>query len=340
MKKFYIQWHIIDRCNLRCKHCYQDIFSKDRELDFYGLKKIADNLIFTMEKWGAKLDIAITGGEPLLKKEVFTLISYLNNSNSVGNLSLITNGTILSIYLNELEKFKKIKEIKISLDGISEETNDWIRGEGTFSKVMENVREGKNRKIPFILMFTVMKKNLHDIEALPEFCKKEGFKGFIVERFFPLGMGKNLGDLVISGNEFLNVWLSLLEKFGFTAGKDELIKFRAIKVIYNKEKAKIFGSECIVGRDGIALLPDGTVLPCRRFLLPIGNLLNESLFEIWKNSEVLNLLREKKNFKGICKDCEIEDCIGCRAMSFCLTGDYLNEDPHCWLDRSPEERKN
>lgn len=339
MKRFYIQWHIIDRCNLRCKHCYQETFSKERELDFYGLKEIADNLISTMGKWGAKLDIAITGGEPLLKKEIFELFSYLSNSEFVGNLSLITNGTILSDYLEELEKFKKLKEIKISLDGISEETNDWIRGEGTFSKVMENVKKGMNGKIPYILMFTVMKKNLMEVEILLEFAKKEGFKGLIVERFFPLGMGKNIEDQVISGNEFLNVWLSLLDKLGYIARKEELIKYRAIKVIFYKNRAKIFGSECIVGRDGMALLPDGTVLPCRRFTLPIGNLLRESIYEIWKNSEVLNLIRKRSNLKGICKNCEIEGCIGCRAMSYCLTGDYLNEDPHCWLGKRAEERK-
>lgn len=334
MKKFYIQWHIIDRCNLRCKHCYQDNFSSERELDIYGLKEIADNLISTMERWEAKLDIAITGGEPFFKREIFELISYLNNSDSVENLSIITNGTNLSDFLEELEKFKKMKEIKISLDGVSEKTNDWIRGEGTFSKVMENVRKDKSRKIPFILMFTVMENNLSDIELLPEFAKKESFKGFIIERFFPLGMGKNMEDHVLSGNEFLRVWLTILEKFGYLAKKKDLIKFRAIKVLFYKEKAKIFGSECIVGKDGIAVLPDGTIFPCRRFAFPIGNLLKNSLFEIWRDSEVLNLLREKSNLKGICGKCEIEGCIGCRAMSYCLTGDYLQEDPHCWLRKN------
>ncbi len=334
MKRFYIQWHIIDRCNLRCKHCYQDIFSKERELDFHGLKEIADNLISTMKKWEAKLDIAITGGEPLLKKELFDLLSYLENSNSIGNISLITNGTILSEHINGLEKFKKIKEIKISLDGISEETNDSIRGKGTFSNVMENVRDGIRGKIPFILMFTVMKRNINDIELLPDFAKREGFKGFIIERFFPLGTGKKLETQVLSGNEFLNVWFKILEKFEYTVKKEDLIKFRAIKVLFYKEKAKILGSECIVGRDGIALLPDGTVLPCRRFTLPIGNLLTEPLYEIWKNSKVLELLKDKSNLKGICKNCDVKGCIGCRAMSYCLTGDYLSEDPHCWIGKT------
>lgn len=335
MKRFYIQWHIIDRCNLRCKHCYQDTFSKERELDIYGLKEVVDNLMFTMEKWGAKLDIAITGGEPLLKKEFFDLVSYMASFDSLGDLSLITNGTLLSQHWKELERLRKLKEIKISLDGITAETNDWIRGEGTFSIVMENIKGGIKGKIPFILMFTVMKKNMQDIEFLPDFTRKEGFKGFIIERFFPLGTGKNLLSQVLSGYEFLDVWFEILGKFGYSAKREELVKYRAIKVLYYREKAKIFGSECIVGRDGMALLPDGTVLPCRRFVLPIGNLLKESLYEIWKNSEVLNLIREKKNLKGICRDCEIDGCIGCRAMSFCLTGDYLHEDPHCWLGKTP-----
>ncbi|MGQ9617723.1 MAG: radical SAM protein [Candidatus Aminicenantia bacterium] len=331
MKKFYIQWHIIDRCNLRCKHCYQDNFSKEKELDINGLKEVAKNILLTVKKWRAKVDIAITGGEPLLKKEIFELLSYLQDSEFVGDLSIITNGTMLKEYMYEFRKFKKLKEIKISLDGVSEEINDWIRGKGSFSRTLENFKEFKTQKIPSILMFTVMKKNLEDALRLTEFVKREGFDGFIIERFFPLGQSKEMEGEVLSGYEFLFLWRKILDYFGYEAKSEELIKYRAIKVLFNGKIVKIMGSGCIVGRNGIAILPDGTVLPCRRFPLPIGNLRDSLLYEIWEKSDVLNFLRRRENLKGICKKCSIKNCIGCRAMSYCLTGDYLQEDPHCWI---------
>jgi radical SAM protein with 4Fe4S-binding SPASM domain len=77
-------------------------------------------------------------------------------------------------------------------------------------------------------------------------------------------------------------------------------------------------------------MPEGTVYPCRRFPISVGNLLEKSLEEIWEKSELLEKLRYKKNLKGKCGRCEVEDCSGCRSLALSLTGDYLEEDPHCW----------
>ncbi len=75
---FGFQWHITNRCNLRCTHCYQEDYSDANELSLDGLKRIANEIIGTLSKWNKRGDIAITGGEPLLKEEMFPLIHYLN----------------------------------------------------------------------------------------------------------------------------------------------------------------------------------------------------------------------------------------------------------------------
>ncbi len=69
--EFGFQWHITDKCNLRCTHCYQEDYSGSNELGLDGLERIADEIIKTLSKWNKKGDIAITGGEPLLKEEMF-----------------------------------------------------------------------------------------------------------------------------------------------------------------------------------------------------------------------------------------------------------------------------
>lgn len=335
MKRFYVQWHILDRCNFRCRHCYQDDFSKKRELGWDDLKKVADNLLSAMERWGAKLDVALTGGEPLLKEELKDLLNYLDSSERVGEIGIITNGTLLSEKIKDLKKIKKLKDIRISLDGITKETNDGLRGENAFSRVVDEIRKVKGSGIPLGIMFTVMKRNIHEVGRLDGFVRDLALQGYIIERFFPLGQGKLLMDEVLSGEEFLAAWRDILNAGGLSGAPEDLIPYRAIKVFVKGGRKRIYGARCIVGRDGMALLPDGTALPCRRFPLPLGNLMEKPLFTIWEESEILKLVREKRNLKGKCGECGVEGCFGCRAMSYCLTGDPLAEDPHCWLRGDP-----
>jgi radical SAM protein with 4Fe4S-binding SPASM domain len=74
----------------------------------------------------------------------------------------------------------------------------------------------------------------------------------------------------------------------------------------------------------------GGLFTVRRFPISVGNLLEKSLNEIWEKSELLEKLRDKTNLKGKCGRCEVEDCSGCRSLALSLTGDYFEEDPHCW----------
>ncbi len=111
---FGFQWHITDRCNLRCKHCYQQDYSGSSELDFTGLRDIADEIIRTLSKWNKKGDIAITGGEPLLKEEMFPLIQYLESAEEIESLDILTNGTLLdSKVVGEIKQLNKLRCFQI-----------------------------------------------------------------------------------------------------------------------------------------------------------------------------------------------------------------------------------
>jgi radical SAM protein with 4Fe4S-binding SPASM domain len=337
MKRFYVQWHILDRCNQRCAHCYQLEFGRSRELGWEGLKATADNMLEAMEAWGAKLDIALTGGEPLLKEELFPLLAYLNASKRIGKLSLITNGTLLPPHVDDLKALKKFTEVRISVDGATAAVHDGIRGKGAFSRTAHAIEAVKRAGIPVILMFTVMKRNREEALRLGDLCRETGAEGFILERFVPLGRGLAIRSEVLSGMEFLMLWNRLLDGLGLDASPEELIRYRGIKVLSEGKKRGAYGSECIVGSDGMAVLPDGTLYPCRRLEIPIGNLMSERLTDIWKDSPILKSLQDRSRLKGRCGGCSIEGCIGCRAMTHALTRDYLGEDPHCWVDGPDED---
>ena len=94
--QFHIQWHITNFCNLRCKHCYQEDFSKKYDLEWAGLKRVSDNILATLSEWNRKTCIHLTGGEPLLKEELFSLLNYLDPKPEIEELGIITNGLLFS----------------------------------------------------------------------------------------------------------------------------------------------------------------------------------------------------------------------------------------------------
>ena len=330
--QFYIQWHITNFCNLRCKHCYQDDFSKRNDLDWSGLKKVSDNVLFTLTEWDQTACLHLTGGEPLLKPELFPLLNDLDQQSMVEELGIITNGLLIDRDLTErLSEFSKLKKIKVSLDGADIETNDSIRQKGTFEKVMQNLSLiKKEKRFEIFLMFTVMKKNFKGLPSLFKLCQDLGIDGLIIERFIPLGRGKEIMNEVLSQEEWKEMIGMLLDFFPPDGEEPSLLPYQAFQVDLNGEEPELLGAPCVIGVDGLCIMPDGNVLPCRRFPISIGNLLNQSLREIWEKSELLEKLRRKESLKGKCGGCKIDGCRGCRSLALALTGDYLSEDPHCW----------
>lgn len=344
MRTFHIQWHILNRCNLRCKHCYQEDYSKSIELTLDQLKKIADNLDLSMKKQKSKLNLLLTGGEPLLREDIFELMEYLEKKKNIFQVDIITNATLIKDKINELKRFKKCKTILFSLDGISQKTNDNIRGEGVFNNVLEQIQYIEAKRFKKILMFTLSKQNYEDSFRLLEFAKEHNLDGIIIEKLVPMGQSKDEFSLVITKNMLKRLYDYLITQNGYDTFKS--YEYRALKIEFNKIKGikfwiknnnffnkisvRIKVANCIVARDGAAIMPDGSIFPCRRLPVILGNLLNNEFSEIFENSVILKDLINRDKLKGKCKDCESLDCFGCRAMVYAVKKDLYGEDPHCW----------
>jgi len=331
-EQFHIQWHITNLCNLHCKHCYQDDFSKKSDLDWQGFKRISDNLLATLEEWDKTACIHLTGGEPLLKPELFILLNDLDQRSGVEELGIITNGLLIDQEMTKrLSRFSKLRKIKISLDGGTAETNDAIRQKGAFEKVIQNLPLLKETgRFEILFMITIMKSNFRSLPSLFRLCQDLGVNGLIIERFIPLGRGKEITGEVLSKEEWKEVIRILLDFFPADEEEDPFLPYQAFQVSFNGEEPELYGAPCVIGVDGLCVMPEGTVFPCRRFPVSLGNLVNESLRQIWEKSEVLEKLRRKENLKGKCGRCDLKDCRGCRSLAFALTGNDLEEDPHCW----------
>jgi len=251
----------------------------------------------------------------------------------VEELGIITNGLVFDQeVVKRLSTFPKLRKVKISLDGADAQIHDSIRQEGSFAKVIENLSLIKKENgFEIILMFTIMKRNYRSLPSLVRLCEDLGVDGLILERFIPLGRGRESMDEVLEKGQWKELVETLLELFSVKTDEHDVLPYQAFQVIFRGGETELLGAPCVIGRDGLCIMPEGSVFPCRRFPISIGNLLKESLKEIWEGSKILGQLREKENLKGRCGRCDIEDCRGCRSLALSLTGDYLEEDPHCSL---------
>ena len=104
------------------------------------LKKICDNVLSTLKAWDRTACIHLTGGEPLLKPELFLLLDYLNHQSVIDELGIITNGIpITPEMVKRLSAFSKFKKMKISLEGADAQIHESVRPRETFEKVLGNL---------------------------------------------------------------------------------------------------------------------------------------------------------------------------------------------------------
>jgi radical SAM protein with 4Fe4S-binding SPASM domain len=330
---FYIQWHITNLCNLRCRHCYQVDFTKGQDLDGDGLRDISGNILSALQAWKDKACIHLTGGEPLLKPELLPLLEHLDRQPEVEELGLITNSLLLNEeILDHLAAVRKFKTVKISLDGADPSVNDRIRSAGNFERVLEKITLVRERGVfDLNLMFTVMRSNLESLPAFLRLGEELGVDGMIVERFIPWGRGREVRNEVLGKVHWRSMLKALFAYFSMELEEDEIPPYQAFQVDFRGEEPQLLGAPCVLGTEGFCVMPNGDVFPCRRFPMTIGNLRQDSFGNIWRNCAVLNQLRRKENLKGKCGPCKEQNCTGCRSLAFSLTGDYLAEDPHCWL---------
>jgi radical SAM protein with 4Fe4S-binding SPASM domain len=179
-------------------------------------------------------------------------------------------------------------------------------------------------------MFTAMKKNYRNLPSLIRLGRDSGVSGLIIERFIPWGRGRTIRSEVLEKAQWREMVESLFDFFSVQPEEDGFNPYQAFQVDFREGEPELKGAPCVIGEDGICVMPDGAVFPCRRFPVSIGNLRESSLKEIWEDSGLLVSLRRRHNLEGKCGRCRREGCTGCRSLAYALTGDFFAEDPHCF----------
>jgi len=334
-KSFYIQWHFIERCNLRCRHCYQKNF-EFREFEESKLLRITDILEHTLKKWEKSGRISLTGGEPLLRKDLLLkLLQFFETSDVFYWISILTNGTLVDKSIaDQMKGFSKLQEIQVSLDGACAVSHDRLRGKGSFDKAVEGLKLLKREGFNISIMFTLHKQNREEALKIIQLAEDLGVDFLTIERMVPFGQ-EDIKNFYLEPNELKEIYEAVYRKKVEIEKKGRL-KIRVSRPLWGLIEKNI-GGFCPAGFSSLAVLHDGTVLPCRRLEIPIGNILDDGLFKIWYTSEVLWKLRNKNLLGGKCRTCEmLGNCGGCRAIAHALINDFNAQDPQCWkADKQP-----
>lgn len=328
--EFYFQWHLTERCNLKCLHCYQnnDILS---EIPLKDLLVIVDKMEEALTKWGKRGTLSMTGGEPFLRRDdLHALMERLDSSDSLVYYDILSNGSFITeSEAKALSSHSGLRRVQVSLEGASAERNDQIRGKGSFEDTLRAIRNLMAEDVDVSVMMTITRKNQDQIRPMIDLLKHEKVPTIALERLMPEGRGAELSDLLLSPEE-LHVLCDDIYQIAVNNGSVRILMHRPLFGLVAPDDPTV-GALCSAGNNALTIMPDGTVYPCRRLPIPIGNVLTDGFYKIWYGSEVLWQLRNPKGLNQKCRECEfLAKCRGCRAMAYFSSGDFMGEDPQCW----------
>lgn len=251
---------------------------------------------------------------------------------------IMSNGSLLTE-----EKVKKLKALKLaslqtSLEGM-EKNNDEIRGKGSFQKTSQAIKLLIQAETPVQVSLTLTKKNMADVPALVHWLDSLGVRSLGTGRLITWGQGKNLEDYLLQPQELKNYYLKVKE-----INQELLKKKRKFRVILGCESA-IFNSELLLdplpnmlvyfcgvtSGQGLTIMANGDVLPCRRLPIKVGQALEENLDDIYY-SPLMADLRSLNKLHPFCQKCQ--NFFSCFGGAKCVSYGYARKwdipDVQCW----------
>lgn len=337
-----IAWELTQSCNLRCVHCRASA-TEGRSEEELSTEE-AERFVESLSELGHPI-IILTGGEPLLRDDVFQLA---RKATGFGlRAVLATNGTMIDETIARKIVASGIKRVSISLDGPDAASHDNFRGvSGAFDLALKGIEELKRAGMEFQINTTITKRNCHLIEAMAWFTLNSGAKALHIFLLVPTGRGKDLAKEAISAVEYEKV----LHEF-YDLSQRIPLEMKATcaphyyRIVSQKEKGKGAGKAlshgrkqglsamtrgCLGGTGFCFISSKGDVCPCGYLPIVAGNIREKSFKEIWYNAPLFQDLRDLTKLKGKCGRCEYHMvCGGCRARAYSQLGDYLEEEPLC-----------
>jgi radical SAM protein with 4Fe4S-binding SPASM domain len=344
-RKPVVAWNVTRACNLKCLHCYSDSDGRcgaDELTTAEALAVIDDLADFNVPV------ILFSGGEPLLRRDIFELIAYARAKGLKAVLS--TNGTLIDDALADRIVAAGVDYVGVSLDSADEATHDRFRGvPGAWAKTLAGLRRLKSRGQKVGLRITLARTTVNGIDPIFDLIEREQIDRVCFYHLVPAGRGAN--EEIVPAAEVRRAVETILQR---TRGGIEVLTVDNHcdgPFVYLKLKAagdpraqdvyemlKWNGGAVSSSGVGIACIDwSGRVHPDQFWMdYMLGSVREKPFSEIWSDAAepLLKKLRNRGEFVvGRCRGCRFFELCGggLRARAKNLTGDAWASDPACYL---------
>jgi MoaA/NifB/PqqE/SkfB family radical SAM enzyme len=350
---FGLQFHFTGRCNLRCRHCYEDgAVAGEMTIDERII--ILEKFLRQAADWDRVPRIALTGGEPLLDRDLWVLLDYLEDHSLMdGTMAVLTNGTLMDDSIaDRFTRYRKLNQVQVSLDGATRATHDAVRGEGAFDAAVRAVGLLLEKGIYTAIHFVVHKGNYRDAFRMTNLAKELSADSLLITRLVPWGRGKEMQASMLTPEEVRELYLKLVEDEKELASRrtDGNAAERLRVVVKNRcdfpllfsdttdpEQLVWNGRHCVIGLNHLTVMQDGTAYACRRLPRAVGNLLHEGFQDIWSHDFLWKMRCRHSFMQGKCTRCRFftdpKYRVFCWGGAACIAngyyGDPFHPDPQC-----------
>jgi radical SAM protein with 4Fe4S-binding SPASM domain len=279
----------------------------------------------------------ITGGEPFLHGDIFEILEELRRRHF--DVYLLSNGTLIDAEKANFLSWVGVKGVQVSIEG-PEEIHDLIRGKGSFSSSLGGIGHLLDAGIRVSLNVTLSDINSEHFRDMIALSSSLGVQSLGFSRLVPSGRGAGLLNRMLAKNRVQELYGTIfsVKSNGLEIVTGDPVASQMSSIDDMSDAGTVPRGGCAAGVSGFTILPDGTMTPCRRLPVPIGNVRKDALREVWATSEVLGALRDKSRYSGKCGRCRRwANCRGCRAVAYACARakgehDFLAEDPQCFID--------
>lgn len=343
---FIVIQEVTRACELKCLHCRAEAqYRRDpRELTFLEGQKLIDEIYEMNQPM-----LVFSGGDPLMREDIYKLADYAVQK---GLRVSMTPSATPNVTKKAIQKAKEVGLARwaFSVDGATAETHDRFRcTAGSFQLTMDAIQYLNELQIPVQINTTISKYNIHEVEEMATLVEQLG--GVLWSVFFLVPTGRGNIDDMISPAEHELVFHKLYkigEKASFDIKTTAAQHYRRV-VMQQKNNREIRYEDALqnglTGKiDGLGRAPKGVndgngfvfishigdVYPSGLLPIQAGNVREQRLRDIYRDSPIFQALRDPDSYKGKCGKCEYRYiCGGSRSRAYAITGDYLESEPYC-----------
>lgn len=322
---FTLQWHLTQKCDLHCRHCYDR--TSRRSFPFErGLTLLDELHAFCCSRF-VRGQVSLSGGNPLLYPHFIDI--YRAAAERDFMIAILGNATDRAT----IEKMAAIRMpvyYQVSLEGLQQH-NDEIRGAGNYRRTVDFLRMLTEMGVPNMVMLTLTRHNLDQVIPLAK--ELEGLTGGLT--FNRLALFGEGADLELPTPDeyraFLETYAAALDSHPVLSLKDSLLN-----TIFERDDSGLFGGcagyGCGAAFNFVSILSDGEVHACRKFPSPIGNILTDSLEDVYASRAASRY----RSGSSACADCSLNAvCRGCPAVTASLGLDpFTEKDPFCFKSQT------